>query len=299
MPITDPTDISNLGLWVQPRDINSLAQSISGFTPIVGDGDPVGKVFDKSGTDFDLVATGNDGTRPTYNDVAGVQSITFTAGNSNKLIRTAALGMYAAGAASIFIAVKGNPANDARLLGDASSTNNSPFYAFQAGNGIFSSTFLGGFIRNDANGGVFASGGNARQVIGEACFDDTDRVVGWVDDGANITGWLDGVEKTAQSYTRTGTLNDLDQFGLGCLFRATPVSFFTFTLYELVIYLKALNDTEAADVSTYLALSQSPVAAAGNPWYGYAQQKARTFMGWRPKLWLPEKPRLIGGLCHA
>lgn len=50
-------------------------------------------------------------------------------------------------------------------------------------------------------------------------------------------------------------------------------------------------------------VSFSPAAAAaGNPWYAYAQQRVRTVIqGWRPPLWIPEPPKIIlpGGLVHA
>jgi hypothetical protein len=65
-----------VGVWYEPRDITTLFQDAEGTIPVTADGQPIGKILDKSGS-------GNHATqsiaskRPTYRNVGGVQWLEF------------------------------------------------------------------------------------------------------------------------------------------------------------------------------------------------------------------------------
>jgi hypothetical protein len=67
---------NEVGAWYEIRDITTLFQNAEGTIPVTADGQPVGKILDKSGN-------GNHATesvaskRPTYRSVGGVQWLDF------------------------------------------------------------------------------------------------------------------------------------------------------------------------------------------------------------------------------
>ena len=65
--LISPTDVSNLQLWLDPGQINTLYTDTSGTLGVTASDDPVGYATDKS-LNQDAVAV-SDSTRPTYKDV--------------------------------------------------------------------------------------------------------------------------------------------------------------------------------------------------------------------------------------
>ncbi len=55
-----------------------------------------------------------------------------------------------------------------------------------------------------------------------------------------------------------------DRFALGDLLRTTAGSFFAGEVYEMAIYTRAIDDTEAGDLSTYLTGAFVAAAAAAS-----------------------------------
>jgi hypothetical protein len=101
---------------------------------VAADGDVVGTWQDKSGNTFHMAAAANDTTRPTYKVVGGKSFVRFD-GVNDFLKRAAALGLYAAGSATVGFAVNANPAVDRTLFGVGSSGSNNPAYNFMSNNG--------------------------------------------------------------------------------------------------------------------------------------------------------------------
>jgi hypothetical protein len=240
--IPAPTDIANCALWLRARDHASLGSPSDGGTP-TGWADLSGNAFNQS-----------VGGAPTYQANGGIPYVSLD-GVDDYFFRNADLGMYAAAGCSIFVAVRGNPGTDRRLVASGNSVSNAPIYGIMASDSITATTGAG-FIRNDANVNVLATGGGTR-AFQTFAFNNTDRVYGVVErDGGgglfSITPWLGGVEGVAQTYTRSGALT-LDRFALGSLLRAGAVSFFAGRVYELAIYARAIDDAEATDLSSYLA----------------------------------------------
>ena len=264
MPISSPADISNLGLWLDASDLSTLFQNVAGSTPVTTDSEIVGTWLDKHTTNFDLTAQADDTTRPTYHTSAGVHWV--EGDGANDLLVRAAVPFYAAGAASFFFALRASNANvnGDTLLTECSSTNNLPVYWPL----IVSATVTDAraFIRNTVGTELFNSVLDTTDI-----FDNTDHVIGVVDTGSLLTLWVDGVEKTGVPYTRSGTMV-VNRFSLFGIARGTPSSWIATRVYEGACYTKALNDTEAADISALLTnafdgtvpvLSNATAAATG------------------------------------
>lgn len=246
MAILAPTDISGCVLWLRAKDLTTLFQLITAATAVAADGDVVGTWNDKSGVGNHVTATGNDTTRATYHISAQVPFVTFD-GSNDILQRAASLGLYAAGAASVFAAMRAGPGNFVTFCAEGSSGGNNPIYSPIMSDSP-SLTTATGIIRNDANTQTFALGTDIQTNAWDSV---VNQVYGVVDNGSSLTPWLNGVEGTAVAYTRSGSLT-LDRFGLGGLRRAASSSYFGVDVYEFVAYNKALSDTEAADLSAYL-----------------------------------------------
>lgn len=243
-----PADLSP-ALWLEADDTSTLFQNNDGSTPIA-DGQSIGYWHDKSANNYDMVSLANDSTRPTWTDNGGASYATFN-GSSQLLVRLADLGMYNAGACSVFAAVRGTPLQDARLECEASGSTNQPLYALiQAVAGAANN--LGVFIRNDA--GATESQATLQASVWNT---GTDKVVGTIDTGSALTAWVDGVEGSASAYTRSG-VHTSDRFAIGAVYRTTAVAYFNCPrLYALVVVKRALTDQEASDLSTYLAAKMS------------------------------------------
>ena len=82
MPISDPTEIAGLALWLDANDLDTLWQD-DGVTAADGDGDPVGRWDDKSGNDRH-VSQATAGKRPVVKlDVQnGLNVVRFDAGST-------------------------------------------------------------------------------------------------------------------------------------------------------------------------------------------------------------------------
>lgn len=60
-----PTQLAGLSLWYDISDLTTLFQDAAGTTPVTADGDPVGRINDKSGNSF-YCSQSTASARPTY-----------------------------------------------------------------------------------------------------------------------------------------------------------------------------------------------------------------------------------------
>lgn len=243
-----PSDLPDLVLWLEADDLSTLFQSNAGSTAVASDGDLVGFWGDKSSNNFDLNSAADDTTRPTYKTNGGSGSdkpyVSFD-GSNDVLRHLASLGSFAAGACSIFVAVRGNPATAARLLAEGRSTDANPVYILQQAGTATASTG-GAFVRNDA-GTLMAN--NINLQVG--AYDNTDRVYGVIDDGNDYIPYLDGTAGSASSFTRSGSMT-LDRTALGALIRTSTVSWWAGRVYAVVVVNRALTSQEISDLTAYL-----------------------------------------------
>lgn len=242
--VNAPAAQGNLRLWLQADDNATMKQDVAGSIAVTGAGDRIGQWNDKSANDFDLLASATDHTRPTLVDIDGYPFVQAD-GTNDYLFRAADIGIYANGG-TFFAIVKAAPANDRRLMAMGSSNSNTPFYSplqsqFNDGGN------LGVYLRDDA--GVNDSG-LVTANLGPG-FDDTINVICMVDDTANFTAYIDGVQVAQRAYTRSG-VPTLNRFALFALLRSSPVSYFAGNLNAALAYDRPLSLAERQQTTTYL-----------------------------------------------
>lgn len=67
---------SLVGMWYDPSDLSTLFQDSAGTTPVTADGQPVGKMLDKSGNNFHMTQA-TSSKRPTFKDSGGLRWLDF------------------------------------------------------------------------------------------------------------------------------------------------------------------------------------------------------------------------------
>lgn len=232
-------------LWIEPGK-GGLFQSNAGTTAATANSDVVGFCPDQSGNTFTLTSAADDTTRPTLQGVGTFPYLSFD-GSNDMLRRTAALGSYAAGACSIFVVIRSNsPTVGARVFAEGDSASTNSVYSIVETNST-TSTSASGLIRNSTNTTLLGSS----TVLQTGVFNGSDHVYGVIDDGANVTPYLDGVAGSAVPYTRGGTLTQ-DRTALGGLLRTSASSFWAGRVYGLVVVNRAITTQERTDLTTYL-----------------------------------------------
>jgi hypothetical protein len=232
-------------LWFEAAQSGALFSSNAGTGGVV-DGGVVGYVRDLSVNGFDLTSYADDTTRPTWNSGGGVPYLNFD-GSNDVVRRAAALGMYAAGACSVFVAVRANPAANTFFVGDHDTGGNNSRYAPMIGD-VTTSTTASGFIRNTIATTILAGDTDIQTLA----WNNADRVYGVVDNGLTFTPYLNGVAGSAVSYTRSGSFT-LDIFGVGALARTTASAWFAARVYAVVIVKRTLSWSEISNLNRYLA----------------------------------------------
>jgi hypothetical protein len=81
-------DAGEKGVWYDISDLSTLFQDSAGTIPVTGDGQPVGRVLDKSGNNIHATQA-TDGNRPTYRvDVNGLAYLQFDGINDSLVSST-------------------------------------------------------------------------------------------------------------------------------------------------------------------------------------------------------------------
>ncbi len=156
--------------------------------------------------------------------------------------------MYAAGATSIWFALKGiTPVNDSRLIASASSTDNDPIYSIVADSADDTKASI--FIRDDA--ATLVLNGNTTPAATGA-FDNTNRVVGMTDNGSTVSFYIDAGSAITQAYSRAGLTFTMDRLGLGGLVRGSTNLWWAGNVFGLVVVNRVINSTERGNLVTWL-----------------------------------------------
>jgi hypothetical protein len=228
-----------------------LFQSNAGTTAAVSNGDLVGYLPDQSGNGKTLTSAADDATRLTLGGVGTKPFVTCTAASSTILRNTTGLNSYNAGASSWFFALKSN-SNAVNVMVAAEGLsggggNQNPIYSLAQSN-TAAATTLSAQARNLAGTSLLAP----TQALQTNAFNGSNHVIGMIDDGTQVTPYLDGVAGTPFTYTaRTGTLTT-DRFALGGLFRSAAGSFWNGDIYGGVIVNRVITTQEISDLNTYL-----------------------------------------------
>lgn len=240
-----PTDDA---LLLDASDLSTLFQNIAGSTAVTTDGQPVGKWNDKSGNGFHLTAVADDTTRPTYKTSAGKHWVLFDGVNDFLRILNS-LGTYAAGAATIGLAMRSTSPTTADALVSWGNTGNS--------NNVYNPVMTEAGTASRLSARASTSTGTSiianTSDLASGAFDGNAKTVIVTDSGSVITGYLDNVigAEGPFAYTRSGTVTH-NIMGIGAFARGTPTSFFQAEVYALVIFNRVLDSTERAALHAFL-----------------------------------------------
>lgn len=236
---------------LDPANTSTLFQSILGITAVTADGDPVGTAQNAIGGGFDLTAVADTSVRPTYHTAGGKHWLTFTSGENDVLFRTAALGLYSAGAATIVLAVRSTAAVQTSLLGEGRSDSNNGFYFVTRSGSVDFNDLQANYNRDDGTASLASV-----MIYNEAFPASTDTVIVITDTGSSILAYYDGVPNPAgpTSYTRGTTTPD--RFSIGARVRLTTGDYFVGDIYRARVYNRAMSAAEVANETACAKLLQ-------------------------------------------
>jgi hypothetical protein len=248
----NPGQLAGLALWVSAAH-SPLFQSNAGTTASVSNGDVVGYIGDLSGNAKHLKSAADDTTRPTLQTNSGNKCIRFDGTNDLVGLHTAGLGIYQAGACSVFAAVKANPGTNKTFLSEASSTGATTIYEIISNTGTATQPAV--FLRDDSSNNPLNGSSNTPALAD--VFGNTDVVFGHTDSATQIVHYYDQYMGAQFAYTRPGGVISIDRFGIGGLLRGSAAGWMAMDLYELIIVSgRVVSDVERTNIITWLGKSQ-------------------------------------------
>jgi hypothetical protein len=220
------------GGWYDASDLSTLWQDAAGTTPVTTDGDPVGRIDDKSGNGNHLTQT-TSSARPVFRESGGLRYLYF--GGSQWLYRD--VGPYSSGSFWLAGGMGGTTATTrigAALADAGGSTQWMPI----------------GIISPDTSiVGIRSSGGD---ILAQETTGNNPAVVqgSYVDIAAgDFTAYSNGVAGTTAN---NGLDTNVNRVALGALPRLTPF-FYTVDVYQFVFRDASPSAAERADLDTFIA----------------------------------------------
>lgn len=229
------------GVWYDPSDLSTLFQDAAGTVPVTANGDPDGRMLDKSGNGNHM-SQSISASRPAYTKDGNLDSLYFD-GVDDMLVATLARNMSESGELYVFAAFKGTPDADEGILAEL---------------GYNYMSYGGFYLVSRATYSAF-SGRGAR--IG----DSTDEVNQYVASTANILTATINVNKITPAKARVNNgewVNSITtDFGGGVMSkdnlhvgnRLDGLLPFKGHLYGLIIVGGAMTEQEIIDTQNYLA----------------------------------------------
>lgn len=241
----DPLSL-NPSLYIDASDTSTMFVSNAGTTTVT-DTSSCGYAGDKSGNARHFTSTADTTIRPTWNLNGGLSYLLFN-GSTQFLRRTSALGIFANGSYSVFMAGRATatPGTNKIIFGDMDSVSTGTFAGLATD--VTTQTTGGGSYSPDSGGAlVTATKTNTWSA--------SDIVAGFVDTGTLMTAYADQTAGTGVSYTHSMT-HTPDRCGLGALFTSITTAYFNFRLYALVAVPSALSGTDLTNLITWLGAKQ-------------------------------------------
>lgn len=120
-PVTDAEILAvfsgnKQGVWYDPSDLSTLFQDAAGTIPITANGDPDGRMLDKSGNGNHM-SQSISASRPAYTKDGNLDSLYFD-GVDDMLVATLARNMSESGELYVFAAFKGTPDANIGILAE-------------------------------------------------------------------------------------------------------------------------------------------------------------------------------------
>ena len=240
-------------LWLAADDRFTMWQYLAGTSQVVFNLDHVANWSDKSGSAFNLAAISDIIPRSTQNFPVPVfktspRCVSFD-GINDVLGKATPLGLAAAmtshAGSTICMAVKPNPAASRVLLQEFVTSGSEIFDPI--GSGVTTASTWLANMRNDA-GGIFVN----NQTLATGVFDNTWKVLTFIDDGTKLTARVNGVQVGTYTYSAPGTLTSAN-FALGNASLVSNSLFFAADIAELVIKLSgSISPTNLAHLETYM-----------------------------------------------
>jgi len=214
------------GAWYDPSDLTTLFQDSSGTIPVTADGDPVGKVLDKSGNENHLTQS-TDLQRPTYKTAGGLHWFAFD-GSADRLLGSAITGsVISAGAAAHSSGVSGTPV----LMSNIISASDRTVMSLDTTEAIF------GYYNGTAYSRVSGAASAVPNVL-----------TGELNKGTSVGLRLNGV---AQAGTTSPSSSSTAGLSVGAT--TTGADLFTGKLFSLVVLASAFSGSGRSDLERYLA----------------------------------------------
>lgn len=243
-PAFSPADLSGLALWLDAAD-NATITQVAGAVSLWSD---------KSGNNRH-VSNATGAQQPVYTGTfAPAANVSFN-GTSQNLFNTLPF-MYSAGACTIFMVADIPAQSLSRYFLTETSTasgnqGTSSYLPFRQGSGGGDLTYNQSEMYNDAGSlRVSTRYGNTPIFLGAGT---SPNLYTFMDNGSLLSLRKDAVDAASTtSYTRSGALTS-NRFVVGAgIFSGGPSSFGKMNLRELVIYTRALNNSDRNTVEGYL-----------------------------------------------
>lgn len=230
-------------LWLEAGRLDTLFTTVAGTTTPADTG-TVGRWLDLSVNGFDMTATADDTTRPTWNANSGLPYLNFD-GTNDLLRRTADLGCFSAVGCSMFFAIRPNPSTNRSLFALGNSADADTLYTPYSN---ASTATTGAFFHSNDNG----VGPLNATTLQTSAFTNTDCVYGILDNGSTVAPSLNGVLGAESSAYTRGAAFTCDRTTLCAQIKTTTGSWFATRMYAAVIVNRRLNTEEVAKLTTYL-----------------------------------------------
>jgi len=244
-PSFDPMTLNPRMLY-DPSDLTTMFQDSAGTIPVTADGQPVGKILDKSGNNQHSVQA-TSAQRPTYRTSGGLHWLDFNGTNSS--MSSAALNLTNAWATSIFLGVRKNSdASVGHLLELSASYFNIGAFAVRAPNtaGTYVTTCTG------------ASGSQVQLSAATFTAPTTNVLTSLIDlSGSTALDTINArVDAVRRTITYTGSNSGGGEFRNDILYigaRTNNSFWFNGRIYSMIILDRTATAQEIADTEGYIA----------------------------------------------